>query len=81
MEENKAKEMNMDEKDVAMDEKENVGSKVWNGLKKHGKKIGGAVLLGVVGCVGYVLGSNSNNDECDDDIISNAFDPTFEDVE
>lgn len=61
------------------------GSKVWNGTKKHGKKIAGVIALVIAGGIGYAVGAKSKDDDYDyevgDDVVDNAFDPTFDDVE
>lgn len=61
------------------------GSKVTGGIKKHGKTILKGIGVIGVGVLGYALGARSKDDDYDyevgDDVVDNAFDPTFDDVE
>ena len=61
------------------------GSKVKGGVQKHGKKVLKGIALVGVGALGYMLGARSKGDDDYDyevdDVVDNAFDPTFEDVE
>lgn len=50
---------------VEEETKEGFLTKAARGLKKHGKKIAAAAVIGTVGLIGYALGSRSNNDDLD----------------
>lgn len=78
---NENQEVNDQTTELTVVKKESFISKAAKGVKKHGKKIGGAVLLTVAGIAAYALGkkagSKQQDENCDDLVI---YDLDVEDI-
>lgn len=55
------------ELEVTVIEKDSFGTKLKKGVKKHGKKIGGAIVLCVAGIAAYALGKKSGSKQVESD--------------
>ena len=76
----KEQEVNEQTTELTVVNKEGVLTKAKNGVKKHGKKIGGAIVLCVAGIAAYALGkkAGSKQEDSEEDLV--VYDLDVEDI-
>ena len=76
----KEQEVNEQTTELTVAKKEGILALAKNGVKKHGKKIGGAIVLCVAGIAAYALGkkAGSKQEDSEEDLV--IYDLDAEDI-